>query len=100
MDELSEEDKVLVARAVKFRSTYLQKFLSQPFFVAEQFTGIDAEVKEFFYSRGSAEIYGYLVVPKDFDSTKKYPVILHLRGVYGNLKSNTFVVFMASKFCE
>jgi len=34
MDELSEEDKLLVARARK-----VQKFLSQPFFVAEQFTG-------------------------------------------------------------
>ncbi len=34
MDELSEEDKVLVTRARK-----LQKFLSQPFFVAEVFTG-------------------------------------------------------------
>jgi F-type H+-transporting ATPase subunit beta len=35
MDELSEEDKVIVTRARK-----LQKFLSQPFFVAEQFTGM------------------------------------------------------------
>lgn len=35
MDELSEEDKLIVARARK-----VQKFLSQPFFVAEQFTGI------------------------------------------------------------
>jgi len=34
MDELSEEDKLLVARARK-----IQKFLSQPFRVAEQFTG-------------------------------------------------------------
>ncbi|HWB74862.1 MAG TPA: F0F1 ATP synthase subunit beta, partial [Nannocystaceae bacterium] len=34
MDELSEEDKVLVARARK-----IQRFLSQPFHVAEQFTG-------------------------------------------------------------
>jgi F-type H+-transporting ATPase subunit beta len=34
MDELSEEDKVIVNRARK-----IQKFLSQPFFVAEQFTG-------------------------------------------------------------
>ena len=34
MDELSEEEKVLVARAIK-----VQRFLSQPFFVAEQFTG-------------------------------------------------------------
>jgi len=35
MDELSEEDKVVVQRARK-----IQKFLSQPFFVAEQFTGL------------------------------------------------------------
>jgi len=35
MDELSEEDKLTVARARK-----IQRFLSQPFFVAEQFTGI------------------------------------------------------------
>ncbi|MFC1728732.1 F0F1 ATP synthase subunit beta [candidate division KSB1 bacterium] len=34
MDELSEEDKVLVSRARK-----IQKFFSQPFFVAEEFTG-------------------------------------------------------------
>jgi F-type H+-transporting ATPase subunit beta len=38
MDELSEEDKQLVARARK-----IQKFLSQPFFVAEQFTGISGQ---------------------------------------------------------
>ncbi len=35
VDELSEEDKVIVGRARK-----VQRFLSQPFFVAEQFTGI------------------------------------------------------------
>ena len=35
MDELSEEDKVTVARARK-----IQRFLSQPFTVGEQFTGI------------------------------------------------------------
>ena len=34
MDELSEEDKLTVARARK-----IERFLSQPFFVAEQFTG-------------------------------------------------------------
>jgi F-type H+-transporting ATPase subunit beta len=34
MDELSDADKIVVARARK-----IQKFLSQPFFVAEQFTG-------------------------------------------------------------
>jgi F-type H+-transporting ATPase subunit beta len=35
IDELSEDDKLTVARARK-----LQKFLSQPFFVGEQFTGL------------------------------------------------------------
>ena len=35
MDELSEEDKMTVARARK-----IQRFLSQPFFVAEAFTGL------------------------------------------------------------
>jgi F-type H+-transporting ATPase subunit beta len=34
MDELSDEDKQVVGRARR-----IQKFLSQPFFVAEQFTG-------------------------------------------------------------
>jgi F-type H+-transporting ATPase subunit beta len=38
MDELSESDKLLVARARK-----VQKFLSQPFFVAEQFTGMKGQ---------------------------------------------------------
>jgi len=36
MDELSEDDKMLVARARK-----IQRFLSQPFFVAEAFTGTE-----------------------------------------------------------
>ena len=38
MDELSEEDKRVVARARK-----IQRFLSQPFFVAEVFTGTDGK---------------------------------------------------------
>src|SRR5918996_2829912 len=38
IDELSEEDKVIVSRARK-----IQRFLSQPFFVAEQFTGISGK---------------------------------------------------------
>ena len=36
MDELSDDDKMVVSRARK-----LQKFMSQPFFVAEQFTGVE-----------------------------------------------------------
>ena len=49
MDELSEEDKLTVARARK-----IQRFLSQPFFVAEVFTGspgklvsLDSTIKSF-----------------------------------------------------
>ena len=38
MDELSEEDKLTVARARK-----IQRFLSQPFTVAEQFTGMEGK---------------------------------------------------------
>lgn len=38
MDELSEDDKLTVSRARK-----IQRFLSQPFFVATQFTGIDGK---------------------------------------------------------
>src|SRR5207248_2038043 len=41
MDELSEDDKQLVARARK-----IQKFLSQPFFVAQQFTGTPGKYVE------------------------------------------------------
>ncbi|MBI1979952.1 MAG: F0F1 ATP synthase subunit beta [Elusimicrobia bacterium] len=38
IDELSDEDKLMVSRARK-----IQKFLSQPFFVAEEFTGIQGK---------------------------------------------------------
>jgi F-type H+-transporting ATPase subunit beta len=44
MDELSEDDKLVVHRARR-----VQRFLSQPFHVAEQFTGIPGvlvEIKE------------------------------------------------------
>ena len=37
-DELSDEDKLVVARARR-----VQRFLSQPFFVASQFTGLDGK---------------------------------------------------------
>ena len=38
MDELSEDDKLTVSRARK-----IQRFLSQPFFVAGQFTGLEGK---------------------------------------------------------
>ncbi len=41
MDELSEEDKLTVSRARK-----MQQFLSQPFFVAQQFTGFEGRYVE------------------------------------------------------
>jgi F-type H+-transporting ATPase subunit beta len=52
MDELSEEDKLVVSRARK-----MEQFLSQPFFVAEQFTGMEGRyVKLEDTVRGFAEI--------------------------------------------
>ena len=52
MDELSDEDRQIVQRARK-----VQRFLSQPFFVAEQFTGSDGKyVKLEDTVRGFAEI--------------------------------------------
>ncbi len=41
MDELSEEDKLVVSRARR-----VQRFLSQPFFVAQQFTGLEGKLVE------------------------------------------------------
>jgi F-type H+-transporting ATPase subunit beta len=38
LDELSEEDRLTVSRARK-----VERFLSQPFFVAKVFTGLDGE---------------------------------------------------------
>ena len=52
MDELADEDKLVVERARK-----IQKFLSQPFFVAEQFTGLEGKlVKKEDTIRGFQEI--------------------------------------------
>ncbi len=53
MDELSEDDKLVVSRARK-----VQRFLSQPFFVAQQFTGLDGKfVKVEDTIRGFKEIF-------------------------------------------
>jgi len=52
LDELSEDDKLVVSRARK-----IQKFLSQPFFVAAQFTGLEGKfVKTADTIRGFQEI--------------------------------------------
>jgi len=52
MEELSDDDKVTVARARK-----IQKFLSQPFFVAEQFTGVSGR-----YVKLSDTIKGFKMI--------------------------------------
>jgi len=65
MDELSEEDKVTVSRARK-----IQKFLSQPFFVGEVFTGISGQ---------------YVPVKETVRSFKEI-----LEGKHDNLPENAF----------
>ncbi len=49
MDELGEDDKLVVSRARK-----IQRFLSQPFFVAGQFTGLEGK-----YVHGSESVRGF-----------------------------------------
>ena len=59
MDELSEEDKLVVTRARK-----IQRFLSQPFFVAETFTGTPGK-----YASLKETIAGFKgIVNGDYDS--------------------------------
>src|SRR5215510_10529377 len=58
MDELSEEDKLLVARARR-----VQRFLSQPFFVAAHFTGLEGKYVKLEDTIASFE----RVVSGDFD---------------------------------
>jgi len=65
IDELSEEDKLTVNRARK-----IQKFLSQPFFVAEQFTGIPGK---------------YLSVKESIDSFRGI-----CEGKYDNIPEQAF----------
>ena len=64
MDELSEEDKLVVSRARK-----IQRFLSQPFFVAAQFTGMDGKLVPL-----NETIEGFeRLVNGEFDDDQKYP---------------------------
>jgi F-type H+/Na+-transporting ATPase subunit beta len=65
VDELSEEDKVIVTRARK-----IERFLSQPFFVTEQFTGIQGK---------------YTPIDETIDSFKKLS-----EGEYDHLPEQAF----------
>jgi F-type H+/Na+-transporting ATPase subunit beta len=67
MDELSDEDKLTVMRARK-----IEKFLSQPFFVAEQFTSIPGK-----YVKIEDTIHGFKGI---------------LDGEYDNLPENAFLM--------
>jgi len=66
MDELSEDDKKIVARARR-----IQRFLSQPFFVAAQFTGMEGKF-----------------VPVE-DTIRSFKAILE--GEYDNLPESAFL---------
>lgn len=57
MDELSEDDKLTVARARK-----IQKFLSQPFHVAEVFTGAPGKYVELKESITSFQVQRFYLV--------------------------------------
>jgi F-type H+-transporting ATPase subunit beta len=64
MDELSEDDKLIVARARK-----VQRFLSQPFFVAAQFTGMSGKLVAI---KDTIEGFEQILSGK-FDDDSKYP---------------------------
>jgi F-type H+-transporting ATPase subunit beta len=64
MDELSEDDKMIVSRARK-----IQRFLSQPFFVAAQFTGLEGKLVS---RKDTIDGFEQLVDGK-FDDDTEYP---------------------------
>src|SRR3954469_14670284 len=64
MDELSEDDKIVVSRARK-----IQKFLSQPFFVAAQFTGMAGKLVPLEETIDAFE----RLTKGEFDDDQKYP---------------------------
>jgi F-type H+-transporting ATPase subunit beta len=64
MDELSEDDKLIVSRARK-----IQRFLSQPFFVAAQFTGMSGKLVSL---KETIDGFEQILAGK-FDDDLKYP---------------------------
>jgi F-type H+-transporting ATPase subunit beta len=64
MDELSEDDKLVVSRARK-----IQRFLSQPFFVAAQFTGLAGKLVSL---KDTISAFEEILAGK-FDDDAKYP---------------------------
>jgi F-type H+-transporting ATPase subunit beta len=75
MEELSDEDRVTVARARK-----IQKYLSQPFFVAEQFTGISGK-----YVKLTDTIRGFkMILNGDLDEVAEQD--FYMKGVIEEVK--------------
>jgi F-type H+/Na+-transporting ATPase subunit beta len=78
MDELSEEDKVIVSRARK-----IQRFLSQPFFVAAQFTGLAGKLVSL---KDTIESFEEICAGK-FDDDSLYPEqAFYLQGNIEDMK--------------
>jgi len=74
MEELSDEDKITVARARK-----IQKFLSQPFFVAEQFTGTPGK-----YVKLADTIKGFkMILDGEYDGVAEQE--FYMRGGRGRI---------------
>jgi len=75
MEELSDEDKITVARARK-----IQKFLSQPFFVAEQFTGTPGK-----YVKLSDTIKGFkMILDGEYDGVAEQD--FYMKGDISEIK--------------
>lgn len=75
MEELSDEDRITVARARK-----IQKYLSQPFFVAEQFTGISGK-----YVKLSDTIRGFkMILDGELDEVAEQD--FYMKGVIEEVK--------------
>ncbi|MBT6294109.1 MAG: F0F1 ATP synthase subunit beta [Candidatus Magasanikbacteria bacterium] len=76
MEELSEDDKMTVSRARK-----IQKFLSQPFFVAEQFTGMEGRYVK---RDDTVKAFGEILEGKHDDKPEQ---AFYLKGSIDEVKS-------------
>ena len=90
MDELSDEDKLTVARARK-----IQNFLSQPFHVAEQFTGMSVSYTHLDVYKRQGRVHRYLRAGYRADpavcQSVRWPVLIgraNIPTVCGALRKN------------
>jgi F-type H+-transporting ATPase subunit beta len=79
MDELSEDDKLIVSRARK-----IQRFLSQPFFVAAQFTGMSGKLVSL---KDTIDSFEQIVAGK-YDDDSEFPEqAFYLQGNIEDMKT-------------